>query len=51
MMARVKIGMAGYQADFVEGHQLDKKIAAKIPEQHIGKPLSRKQANDLLRKL
>ena len=51
LMARFKIAMSGYDGDFVEGHRLDRKVAAKIPEKSIGKPLSRKRAEDLLRKL
>ncbi len=51
IMARLTIGMAKYNAPFVEGHRLDAKIAGKIPQDKIGKPLSRKQAEGLLRKL
>ncbi|MCC6890089.1 MAG: hypothetical protein IT536_16270 [Hyphomicrobiales bacterium] len=37
--------------DFVEGHQLDKKTIRKIPKHMIGKPLSSRQAQQLLKKL
>jgi hypothetical protein len=36
---------------FIEGHQLDKKLIKKIPKDMIGKPLSSKQAQQLLKKL
>jgi hypothetical protein len=51
LLARLKIGISGYDGDFVEGYRLDQKVAAKIPRKSIGKPLSRKRAEDLLRKL
>jgi hypothetical protein len=51
IMARMKLAIAGYKGDYLECHQLDRKTARKIPEKFIGKPLSRKQADDLLTKL
>ena len=51
MMARMKVAMAGYKGAFIECQQLDAQTAHKIPQKYLGKPLTRKQAEDLLRKL
>ena len=50
-MARLRAALAGIDGEFQEGHELDAKMAKKVPKAQVGKPLSRKQANALLKKL
>ena len=50
-MARLKAALAGIEGEFQEGHELDAKMAKKVPKAQIGKPLTRKQASALLKKL
>lgn len=49
--ARMKAGLAGQEGTFQEGHELDAKTAKKIPAAMVGKTLSRKEAEQLLRRL
>ena len=50
--ARVVAGINKIEpGDFTEGHQLDAKTARKIPKTLIGKCLSPRQAEQLLRRL
>ena len=42
---------AGIEGDFQEGHELDAKMAKKLPKKLIGKILSRAQAAALLKKV
>jgi hypothetical protein len=50
-MARLRAAIAGIEGEFQEGHELDDKTAKKIPKAMIGTPLTRKQANALLKRL
>jgi hypothetical protein len=50
-MARLKAAIAGVEGEFQEGHELDAKIAKKVPKAQIGKPLNRRQATALLKRL
>jgi hypothetical protein len=50
-MARLKAALAGIEGEFQEGHALDAKMAKKVPKGQIGKPLTRKQATALLKRL
>lgn len=43
--------LANVPGEFQEGYELDDKTARKVPKAQVGKPLSRKQANALLKKL
>jgi hypothetical protein len=43
--------LAGIEGEFQEGHELDAKMASKVPKAQIGKPLTRPQANALLKKM
>ena len=49
--ARLKAAVAGIEGEFQEGHELDAKMARKVPKSQIGKPLSRTQATALLKRL
>jgi hypothetical protein len=50
-MARLGASLAGIEGEFQEGHELDAKMARKVPKVQIGKPLTRAQANALLKKM
>jgi hypothetical protein len=50
-MARLKAALAGIEGEFQEGHELDHKMARKVLKTQIEKPLTRKQAAALLKKL
>lgn len=50
-MARLKAALAGIESEFQEGHELDDKMTKKMPKGQIGKPLTRKQASALLKRL
>jgi hypothetical protein len=43
--------LAGIEGEFQEGHELDAKMVRKVPKAMIGKSLSQKEANALLKKL
>jgi len=49
--ARMRAMLANVPGEFQEGYELDDKTARKVPKAQVGKPLSRKQANALLKKL
>ena len=49
--ARMRAALAGMYGEFQGGHELDDKTAKKVPKNQIGKPLTRRQANALLKKL
>ncbi len=49
--ARLKAAIAGIDGEYKEGYELDAKMARKVPKKQIGKPLSQKQANALLKEL
>lgn len=49
--ARLKAAVTGIEGEFQEGHELDAKMTKKVPKAQISKPLTRKQATALLRKL
>ena len=49
--ARLVALMTGFEGEFVEGHQLDAKSAKKVPKGSVGRPLSLKEAGELLKKL
>ncbi len=49
--ARMRAMLAGITGEFQEGHELDAKMAKKVPKAQIGKILSRAQATALLKKL
>jgi hypothetical protein len=49
--ARLKAAIAGMDSGFQEGYELEAKMARKVPKKQIGKPLSQKEANALLKKL
>jgi hypothetical protein len=50
--ARMAAAIAGFETGpFSEGHQLDGKTIRKIPKSLIGKPLSQRQARQLLSKI
>jgi hypothetical protein len=48
--ARVKAALAGYE-EFTEAHQLDTETAMKIPKEMIGRTLTSKEAEELLKKM
>jgi hypothetical protein len=50
-MARLKAAIADVEGEFQEGHALDAKMTKKVPKGQIGKPLTRKQATALLKRL
>lgn len=47
LRASIALGDGKYQ----EGYELDDKMAKKVPKKQIGKPLTQKQANALLKRL
>jgi hypothetical protein len=49
--ARLRAMLANVPGEFQEGHELDGKTAKKIPKVMIGTPLTRKQANALLKRM
>jgi hypothetical protein len=49
--ARLRSAIAGVEGEFQEGHELDAKMAGKVPKGQIGKSLTRKEATALLKKL
>jgi hypothetical protein len=51
IMARMRALLAGVEAEFQEGHELDTKTARKVPKKMIGRVLSRKEATTLLKKI
>ena len=50
-MVRLRAAIAGVEGKFQEGHELNAKTAKKVPKAMIEKPLTRKQATVLLKKL
>jgi hypothetical protein len=50
-MARMKASLAGQRGGFKEAHQLDYESARRIPQAMIGRSLSRKEAETLLKRL
>jgi hypothetical protein len=49
--ARMRAMLAKVPGEFQEGHELDDKIAKKVPKGMIGRVLSPKEATALLKKL
>jgi hypothetical protein len=49
--ARMRAMLAKVPGEFREGHELDDKIARKVPKGMIGRVLSRKEATALLKKM
>lgn len=49
--ARMRALLAGVEGEFQEGHELNAKMAKKVPKAQIGTVLSRAQAAALLKKL
>ena len=49
--ARMRATLADVAGEFQEGHELDAKMAKKVPKAQIGKILSRAQATALLKRL
>ena len=49
--ARLKAQMAGQDGDFVEGHELPKAMARKVPKSALGRPLNSKEAEALVVKM
>lgn len=51
-IARLKASIAGFnQGTFSEIHELDAKMAARVPKAMIGRVLDQDEANALLRKI
>lgn len=50
-IARLKASIAGFEGPYSEMHELDAKIAAKVPKKMIGRVLSQKEAEALLKKI
>jgi hypothetical protein len=46
--ARLRAALADIKGEFREGHQLDEKMAKKVPKGVVGKILTRKEAQSLL---
>jgi hypothetical protein len=51
LQARLQAGIAGYSDGYLEGHQLDKKTAKKVPKDMVRKCLKAAAARRLLAKL
>lgn len=51
MAARLGAAVAGAPPVFAEGHQLDRRMAGKIPKDCIGRVLSQREAQELLKRL
>lgn len=51
LMARLKASLAGYSHGFVEGHELDDKMAGKVPKSAVRKLLTTARAQRVLAKL
>jgi hypothetical protein len=49
--ARIKASVTGHEGEFVEAHELDKKLERKIPKKMRGRVLSQKEATELLERL
>lgn len=49
--ARMRAMLAGITGEFQEGHELDARMAKRVPKAQIGKILLRNQATALLKKL
>lgn len=49
LMARLKASMAGFEGEFVEGHELEPKMA--VPEKMQGRPLTADEAGRLLKRM
>lgn len=50
MMARMKASLAGQRGGFREAHELDLETAKRVPKAMIGRSLSRREAETLLKK-
>ncbi|MEA2903044.1 MAG: hypothetical protein QOI12_431 [Alphaproteobacteria bacterium] len=46
--ARMAVALGGQEGEFSEGHQLDEKMAKRIPKKMIGRQLSSGEAARLL---
>jgi len=51
VQARFKATMAGSKGSFLEGHELDRKTAKKVPNDLVGRILRNPEAMRLLKKL
>jgi hypothetical protein len=49
-MARMKAALAGSPDEFKEGYQLDSRTAKKVPKKMIGRLLTAKEGQSLLKK-
>lgn len=51
LTARLRASMAGLEGKFVEGHELEPKMAKVVPAKMVGRPLTIDEAARLLRKM